>query len=211
MAHNTTKLALPLILVFALLTVAARVFGAAQTRDPILAGFTQDCTGKPQPCWYGIVPGVTSLQEVRAIMSHHAQAREIEPVTFNIAYRFSNRDQVFFNSLYNTYVDHMILKMDNHVSVGDILSTVGMPDRIFFRRTESPITYDVDYEQAQLTVILLDTAIGKLSPHEDISMLLDIRAQRPPAAGFQTYQWRGFAPHWKYCQMQPGPGSCSAS
>lgn len=30
---------------------------------PVLIGFDVDCENKPDPCWYGIVPGVTPIEE----------------------------------------------------------------------------------------------------------------------------------------------------
>jgi hypothetical protein len=205
--HLLTRLVLPFILVFTALTLAARTYGAAQMRDPVLAGFIERCDGRPQPCWYGIVPGETSMQEVRSIMEQYSQVREIRPVTFGIAYQFSNTDHVFFDSLYNTTVYHMVLKLDNHISVGEVLSTIGMPDHILFRRTQSPIMYTFDFEKAQLLIIVLEPPLDMLSPHQNVSMLLDINSLTSPFPG-TSYRWRGFAPHWKYCQMEPRLALC---
>jgi hypothetical protein len=36
--------------------MAARALGGTQPTHPALRGFTEGCEGKPQPCWYGIVP-----------------------------------------------------------------------------------------------------------------------------------------------------------
>jgi hypothetical protein len=57
------------ILLFTLctaLTLAARAVGGTQPTHPALRGFTEGCEGKPQPCWYGIVPGVTSMADGKA-------------------------------------------------------------------------------------------------------------------------------------------------
>jgi hypothetical protein len=57
------KLSLRLIFVFTLLNLLTRAFGYAQPPNPALRGFSEGCAGKPQPCWYGIVPGVTTGRE----------------------------------------------------------------------------------------------------------------------------------------------------
>jgi len=58
---------LKLIPLFALaclaLSLAARTLGGTQPPNPALRGFVEGCEDKPQPCWYGIVPGVTSEQD----------------------------------------------------------------------------------------------------------------------------------------------------
>lgn len=63
MTRFLLKLSLILLAAFAVFNVAARAFGTLQPPNPALAGFTEGCEGKPQPCWYGIVPGVTTEAE----------------------------------------------------------------------------------------------------------------------------------------------------
>ena len=36
---------------------------APQPPHPALVGFDVDCENKPDPCWFGIVPGVTPIEE----------------------------------------------------------------------------------------------------------------------------------------------------
>jgi hypothetical protein len=60
------KLSVPLLVLFTVVGLAARAVGGMQPMHPALRGFTEGCEGKPQPCWYGIVPGVTSMEDGRA-------------------------------------------------------------------------------------------------------------------------------------------------
>jgi hypothetical protein len=39
--------------------------GGTQPPNPALRGFVEGCEGKPQPCWYGIMPGVTTAEEAK--------------------------------------------------------------------------------------------------------------------------------------------------
>jgi hypothetical protein len=48
--------------------LAARALGSTQPPNPILRGFTEDCEGKPQPCWYGIMPSVTTTEAGKKIL-----------------------------------------------------------------------------------------------------------------------------------------------
>lgn len=49
---------------FLLLSLTTRALGSTQPPNLALRGFTEGCEDKPQPCWYGIVPGVTAKDEV---------------------------------------------------------------------------------------------------------------------------------------------------
>jgi hypothetical protein len=55
----------------ALAGFAARIAGHALPPPVALAGFHRGCEEKPQPCWYGIVPGIT---ETAAAAAHLQQA-----------------------------------------------------------------------------------------------------------------------------------------
>lgn len=62
------KLLVILPLTFAMLNIITRTVGTTQPPNPALAGFSEGCEGKPQPCWYGIVPGVTTMEEADQIL-----------------------------------------------------------------------------------------------------------------------------------------------
>ena len=59
------KLAVMIALTMTVMGFAARILGVVQPPNSTLRGFTQDCDNQPQPCWYGIVPGVTTVPEVK--------------------------------------------------------------------------------------------------------------------------------------------------
>src|SRR5690554_275096 len=68
----TLKLILPAMAMFFGLTLTSRALGETQPLHPALRGFSEECEDKPQPCWYGIMPGVTTAGE--AIARLEAQA-----------------------------------------------------------------------------------------------------------------------------------------
>jgi len=43
------------------LALTARAWSETQLPHPALRGFVEGCDGKPQPCWFGIVPGRVGL------------------------------------------------------------------------------------------------------------------------------------------------------
>lgn len=201
MIRHLFKLNVLMLVIFALLSSAAHVVGMTQPQNQVLADFSEGCEGKPQACWYGIVPGVTSMTDVKYKMSQYTQAHELPALPFRLAYQLSNVAQVYFDSLYNITVDHIILKLDDHISTGEVLGALGPPDRILFRTGTEPISYIFHYETADMHVVMLEKQSDILNPHRDTSVLMDMSAllQPLPTAGFR---WHGFAPFWKYCQAE---------
>jgi hypothetical protein len=65
------KLNLPIAIIFLGLSLAARALGTTQPPNPALSGFTEGCEDKPQPCWYGIVPGVTNWEDSLPVIEAH--------------------------------------------------------------------------------------------------------------------------------------------
>jgi hypothetical protein len=72
------KLVLRVATIFLALSVTARALGETQPPNPALVGFTIGCEDKPQPCWYGIVPGVTKIVDVPAMLAQHQISAELD-------------------------------------------------------------------------------------------------------------------------------------
>ncbi|HEX2905512.1 MAG TPA: hypothetical protein VHO69_01530 [Phototrophicaceae bacterium] len=70
MTRSLLKLASLLLMVFAVLNVTARAIGTLQPPNPVLAGFTEGCEDKPQPCWYGITSFPAELRTTEAEALH---------------------------------------------------------------------------------------------------------------------------------------------
>jgi hypothetical protein len=113
--HSHLRLTAPLLIFLALLTLAARTLGGHQTEHPALRGFSEECEGKPQPCWYGIVPGVTHTAEIdEALAAHGFQVRTgergdevvvgtgVARCIINIGLSKGNPRQTTWNRLYFT-------------------------------------------------------------------------------------------------------------
>lgn len=62
------KLSIIVLALFLVGSIAAKAIGSLQPINPALRGFTEGCEDKPQPCWYGIVPGVTAANNVTEIL-----------------------------------------------------------------------------------------------------------------------------------------------
>lgn len=65
MSRLMLKFALSITLGLTLISLIAGTWGGIQPPNPILRALTQNCDGQPQPCWYGIIPGMTTTSEVK--------------------------------------------------------------------------------------------------------------------------------------------------
>jgi hypothetical protein len=89
MITNQFKASVVLVLILLIFSIAAKAVGTLQPPNPALEGFTAGCEDKPFLCWYGIVPGVTSVEE----------GHELLNLEFHNRSRSSNRYEIdFFKS-----------------------------------------------------------------------------------------------------------------
>lgn len=65
------KLIIPITVVCLTFMLVARTIGTTQPPNPALRGFVEGCEDKPQPCWYGIVPGVTTVEEGQSLFNQY--------------------------------------------------------------------------------------------------------------------------------------------
>ncbi len=70
MLHFYVRLCTTLTLLFTLVSITLIALGSTQPIHPALRGFVEGCEGIPQPCWYGIVPGVTMMEDARSILQN---------------------------------------------------------------------------------------------------------------------------------------------
>jgi hypothetical protein len=135
MTHFLLKLIIFPLLVFTLSNIAARALGTTQPTNPALAGFTEGCQGKPQPCWYGIVPGVTTTEETQEILSQLGY-KETPTQVFSFGYELSEDAKIFF-IVADSAMTRMTLTLDN-IYVGDVISVLGKPDYIVLNSKYDP-------------------------------------------------------------------------
>jgi hypothetical protein len=64
MIRSYLKLTIAIPIICLVLTLTASALGTTQPPNPALRGFSEGCEDNPQPCWYGIVPGVTRREYV---------------------------------------------------------------------------------------------------------------------------------------------------
>jgi hypothetical protein len=123
------KFILPLALIFLVLSLAARALGATEPPNPALRGFTKGCEDKPQPCWYGIMPGITKIEDIPTILAKYRLKAELvyvpryDHITYHISGLESqgNDCQIGVSSTnYSEYVYSIGFGMCSGVQLGQL-------------------------------------------------------------------------------------------
>jgi hypothetical protein len=121
------------ILMFTLCGVALSAFGATQPINPALRGFVEGCEGIPQPCWYGIMPGVTTVQEADTTLQNRDFQRD-PTLRYTTTYT-SSRESCSFQvdvAFNDVNVDYLHIFLCSGLQVGDVLAALdGKPDTIW--------------------------------------------------------------------------------
>ncbi|MEO8608336.1 MAG: hypothetical protein ABI690_10660 [Chloroflexota bacterium] len=208
MSRYPLKITLVLVAVLMIVSVGAKAVGALQPLNPALRGFVEGCEGQPQPCWYGIVPGVTSVDEASILKQLGCTSNQGS---------FDGRLGIYLRYLCNA--NSPIYQIDigqpldlasttissitvwfAHVSVGDLVSQLGLPKHFDIDRFAYSGTY-LDFGND--IYLYVDESPGKINLNTEV---------RNYTIGFVNnnylFTWRGFIPFWRYCQLEPDFPDC---
>lgn len=194
------KLILYSLLFFSSLSVLARTLGTAQPTDVALAGFTEGCQSKPQPCWYGIVPGVTPGDQVSALIPFAGRGR----------YAFDDLSQAY--TLYFTPPE----------AIPACVFTFRIRREIVVR-IEISLCRRADIVLGDVVSLWKDAPLEiSLPPHDLLVGSFSFNANNWPMPSSpvhfinllsrpedqEHYTWHGFVPLWRYCQLEPEYPRC---
>lgn len=200
------KLLAPLLIVLLMLAVIARMRGTAQPPNPALRGFVEGCVGKPQPCWYGIVPGVTTMKEAGKQLIDRAFQR-----TSSYTYEPPNNKEQCEASLWSPsgWDDEIVQQLTLNcieTSLEEIIRSLGEPEGIIIEG------FPVQKGYMSLAVFKNPDIQAEYS-----SSLLDKKSRfiflfAPENTSLQHAlnigRWRGFLATWRYCQLEPDYPDC---
>ncbi|MBZ0281780.1 MAG: hypothetical protein K8L97_13660 [Anaerolineae bacterium] len=203
------RLAIPLLAIFIALNIAARAFGSTQAPNPVLRGFTEGCEGKPQPCWYGIVPGVTSLAEADRIIRQQNFIKRQNTIVV-IYDTFSNSPisslTIGISASQPDKVQGLALDLTENIRLGDLLIQFDEPDWIDihdnFRLT------DLIYASENGTISLRTGIQSRFYPFQQNFEAIGLLPVKPIYENY-SYNWYGFMPSWRYCQRRPLAAFCN--
>jgi hypothetical protein len=192
------------------LSVAARTLGAAQPFHPVLRGFVEDCDDKPQPCWYGIVPGETTPHQARELLVKHGFMPSSQRFDFAILntetfvqpddaagcqVSLGGRLGVVRVNPINRALTAFSIDCDT-LTLGDLMTVLGTP-------TGVDLCGVVLRYPNSMELIDSNTVLSRLTPFKG-GMRVYIHQQRSFVANPRPGDWRGFARCWRYEQYQAG-------
>jgi hypothetical protein len=191
-----------------MLSLVARTLGNIQQMNPALRGFTEGCEEKPQPCWHGIVPRLTSVVEARQILIDAKYTEFTSPLpTFPFAFKGPGGVEVYFDSTYGSTVDRLDLIFRNTLPIGDVMSILGQPHRLMLANKRGMVAATYGDETNWLYIDFMDTHFNALEPFGETHFGIELfwlEKARPDDA----FRWHGFAPLWRYCQLEPTAQPC---
>jgi hypothetical protein len=211
--YRLRRLVLSLIAGFVVINTVVVVLARARPTAPTMQGFAADCAGKPSPCWFGIVPGTTTLAEARQRLQQAGYRAGLINDPLNQQYFYSNelvpgcvRVSFARGSNVLTYLRLYCLKKS---SVGEITASLGLPDSIVYSFS---LYGDVEYmtydhaESAGGMTIISGSGWGSLTtPITTIEMF-----HRSVFSQVSTVvsSWHGFVSMRRYCQFEPNYPRC---
>jgi hypothetical protein len=202
------RLKISVYLVAILLTgsIAAKSIGSLQPINPALKGFVEGCEDKPQPCWYGIVPGNTMTKEAEIILTDLEYIADVaETRTIYV------RNEDFTPSL--VYIDQsrrypsgivagIIIELKERVQFADIMLMFGSPSHLVMGYGSMAVSFQDELVYAHS---LKYPATSRPNPFMTVtSVTLSAFSLTP-----MLETWHGFIPLWRYCQIEPSFPSCA--
>ncbi|MBL8164565.1 MAG: hypothetical protein JNJ61_21425 [Anaerolineae bacterium] len=186
------------------LMFGALAVGAADAANPALLGFRQGCEDQPQPCWYGIIPGVTDVNHATAILEGMLYTRSQGGYELSdrvIPYRSQEESprctDIYFG--YRIIGVRTVVLYCMALRIGDVMTMLGPPHaRISYGPLGEAWLYD--------RVVVRLAAGWQQQPSamvDHIRLLLDNAGYVKTAA-----PWHGFLPRWRYCQLEPNYAGC---
>lgn len=192
------------IALFTSANVLMAELGRIQTPPAALDGFGDACAAIPQPCWNGIIPGQTTIDETRRIMAYAGSGVTLfddlteSYVLYFIPPRPTPLCMILFQ-MDETIVSRLQLQVckEANVKVGDLTATLGVPGRLIVVPPQNLV-----YEGVSITI---EGWRARMLPTSRVSF---ISLLRPTARRRPFFDWHGFVPEWRYCQLEPNYPLC---
>lgn len=191
--------------ILALLIIAMSALGSIQATNPALRGFVEGCEGIRQPCWYGIVVDASTLEDAETIFERlgYAQIGTLErQFLTSRTYRPTRTDKGCTIVVYYAAVSEPISEItfyDCDLLLGDLVAVYGAPDALHLRAWgEGEWSYDA-----------VGLSIGFSNNFAPYTSFDRIIMKTGSAAVATSFDWHGYAPQWRYCQLEPELDLCS--
>jgi hypothetical protein len=192
------------------LALTSSAWGGTQPPHPALRGFVEGCEGVPQPCWYGIVPGETSLRDTINILTGlgHTPSEEVRQFYTYIFFTPTQTPiRLQFGVTCNTLdcadvpIDYLQLTGWKGLPIGEVVHSFGPPLQISLDGLTEPALV---YPASRLDVTPMQDWSSAFRP------VITIYLHRRPIAQGNGRPWHGFLPLHRYCLIEPALSGCQS-
>ena len=186
------KIALLITIVLLTIQLATHSFGSIRSVHPTLRGFTEGCADHPQPCWYGIIPAVTTLESARSQLEHYQYP--LDCVNLLEAAGIVTQINLRPCDSLPTFV------------LGDAIAQLGAIDGTALIPDDSGIVANVDtvvFRNAYVTANLSYTTWRLHRWQSLLALTLDAE----PITKID-FKWYGVVRTWRLCQLEPNHLVC---
>lgn len=209
------KVAIIILTVLLAGSIAAKAIGSLQSpNNPALRGFTEGCEDKPQPCWYGIIPGVTTEEEANQILEKLTYGKSVNIEHMSRYAEINIIDCDIHIGAYSNLVYAISWANCDGLSLGALMNKLGDPKGVYFM---CPQTQERQFYTYGYTVFYTKSNLPKLyslSPYNEIDYVdisPDQYDQREGNPIDYKYKWISFSLHRRYKQLQPEIKGCYPS
>lgn len=130
MSRMLLKYATLIIFLLTLIGFVIRIAGTTQRPPLVMQGFTEGCTDQPQPCWYGIIPGVTTSADLQEkVLRSGYMVESISTRQLDASLATSHACQKL-SIQFELYVQQLKIKLCDAVLLGDFVRQFGQPDNV---------------------------------------------------------------------------------
>lgn len=186
-------------------------FGGVQTTHPVLAlqGLEEGCKDQPQPCWYGIVPGIMTLDEAGKRLEDLGYTRVL-PASYPMKYHSDERAPgcVFLvDDLSTTHQLGTLLLGCMTLKIVEAVGVLGVPEYV---ANQFPQGDKLVYPH-----LFLDVYTGLYSQNDrvvGVEFVTDNTLDeliRTTSTFNITAPWHGFVTGNRFCQWEPKFASCN--
>jgi len=189
MSKILLKLSLVSFCVITITCLAARVLGSQQPTNMAMNGFNEECADPVDVCWYGVMINQTPVTDARNKLRGHNYflvSSTTKPSTQNIA---DNELPCGAYFIYEYATVNGLVVRCRDLLLGDWINHFGMPDGV-------GQFHDVLFYTGRTKMRL--RIKGALTPGAPI---VEFVLYVPRTLSEYEYAWRGFAPRWRYCQL----------
>jgi len=188
--------------VFVTMIGVAKVVGASHPIPQTVAALRLgECE---LPCWIGIIPGVTRMEEVQGlVMSTGASGSfrvtgSVSPQGILIGdYRLRREEQssAVISIAFSEGRVNQVMILAREITLGDLILTYGIPSC-------QSSAWDLYYETPQgRATIVFDEAVSRRYTVTPRMILLQRDTERSCTSA-RHERWHGIAPAWRYQQLQ---------